>query len=93
METERKAREQLVRLVDQAVKRMRDTADQIEREARSHIASAAKDKRFLEFQTYGRVAGQAILQIQTLVFNLDLENLIDAAADAEAARTERKGRA
>jgi hypothetical protein len=86
---EASARKRLERLVAETVSRVRDAADQIEREAKDHLTSAAKDQRNLEFQTYSRVAAQAIHTVQTLVFNLAMESLIDAASDAEAARTER----
>lgn len=87
---EASARARLERLVAETVSRVRDTADQIERDARSHVASAAKPARDIEFQTYARVAAQAIHTIQTLVFNIGMENLIDAASDAEAAWTEKR---
>jgi hypothetical protein len=86
---ETSARARLERLVAETVSRIRDTADQIERDARGHVKSAAEDQRAIEFQNYPRVAGQVIHTVQTLLFNLALENLIDAASDAEAARTER----
>lgn len=86
---ETSARARLERLVAETVTRIRDAADQIERDARGHVKSAADEKRGLEFQTYTRVAGQVVHSVQTLLFNLALENLIDAASDAEAARTER----
>lgn len=86
---EASARARLERLVADTVDRIRSTADEIEREARRNVASAAEDTRDLEFQTYPRVAGQVIHSVQTLAFNLKLESLIDAAADAEAARTEK----
>lgn len=83
------ARKRLERNVEDIVIRMRDTAAQIEREAKGNLASAANDKRDLEFQTYPRVAGQVIHSVQTLLFNLSFSGLIDAASDAEAARTDR----
>jgi hypothetical protein len=86
---EASARARLERLVAETVGRIRDTADQIERDARGHVKSAAEDQRAIEFQTYPRVAGQVVHTVQTLLFNLALENLIDAAADVEAARTAR----
>lgn len=88
---ETSARARLERLVAETVSRVRDAADQIERDAKGHVASAAKDQRQIEFQTYPRVAAQVIHTVQTLVFNVAMENLIDAASDAEAARTERLG--
>jgi hypothetical protein len=87
---EASARARLERLVAETVSRVRDAADQIERDARGHVASAAKGERDIEFQTYPRVAAQAIHTLQTLVFNVAMENLIDAASDAEAAWTEKR---
>lgn len=89
---EASARGRLERLVAETVSRVRDAADQIERDARSHVASAAKPERDIEFQTYARVAAQAIHTIQTLVFNIGMENLIDAASDAEKAWMEKHPR-
>jgi hypothetical protein len=86
---ESSARARLEKLVADTVERIRDTADQIEREAKRNLASAAADKRDLEFQTYPRVAGQLIHTIQTLLFNVKLDSLVDAGSDAEAARTEK----
>jgi hypothetical protein len=83
------ARARLERVVADAVDRIRQSADQIEREAKRNIRNAAKDERDLEFQTYVRAAGQVVHEVQTLAFNLPLENLIDAATDAERARIER----
>lgn len=72
------------------VARVRSAADEIEREARRNIESAAEEDRAYSFQNYPRVAGQVAHSLQTLLFNLPLENLIDAAADAEAGRTEER---
>lgn len=85
------ARTRLERLVADAVSRIRDTADELEREALRNIASAAQENRVIEFQTYPRVAGQLVAKVQTMLFNLKLDNLIDAATDAEAARAEKHG--
>lgn len=73
------------------VDRIRQSADQVEREAKRNIQNAAKAERALEFQTYVRAAGQVIHEVQTLAFNLPVENLIDAAADAEKARNDKAG--
>jgi hypothetical protein len=89
---EASARARLERLVAETVSRVRDAADQIERDARGHITSAAKGERDIEFQTYARVAAQAIHTVQTLVFNIGMENLIDAASDAEKAWMEKHPR-
>lgn len=83
------ARHRLERLVAETVSRVRDAADQVERDARGHVKSAAEDQRAIEFQTYPRVAGQVVHTVQTLLFNLPLEGLVDAANDAESARTEK----
>jgi hypothetical protein len=86
---EASARARLEKLVADTVARIRAGADEIEREARRNIESAAAGTRRLDFQTYPRVAGQVAHSVQTVVFNLPLESLIDAATDAEAARTEK----
>lgn len=78
----------LRRTIDTMVSRLRDTAAQIEREARYNLESAAKPKRDMEFQTYARVATAAIQELHNLVFNANATNIIDAAADAEQARQE-----
>jgi hypothetical protein len=87
---ESSARARLEKLVADTLDRMRSAADEIEREARRNIASAASDKRDLEFQTYPRASGQVIHSVQTMLFNLKLDSLIDAATDAEAAWTEKR---
>jgi len=75
--------------VADTVSRMRDTADQIEREAKRNIESATSANRDLEFQTYPRAVGQMVHAVQTLVFNLKLDNAIESATDAEAAWAEK----
>lgn len=85
------ARTRLEQLVADTVSRVRDAADELEREARRNISSAAQQTRQIEFQTYPRVAGQLVAKVQTMLFNLKMDNIIDAAADAEAARTEKHG--
>jgi hypothetical protein len=87
---EASARARLERNIADTVSRMRDTADQIEREAKRNILSATAPERDLEFQTYPRAAGQVVHTIQTMVFNLKLDNAIESAADAEAAWTEKR---
>lgn len=72
------------------VERIRDTAAEIEREARRNIASAAEGNRDLEFQTYPRAASQVVHSLQTMLFNLSLDSLVDAAVDAERAREEKR---
>lgn len=86
------ARARLECLVAETVSRVRDTAGQIERDARGHIASAAKRERDIEFQTYSRVAAQAIHALQTLMFNVNMDSLIDSATDAEKAWMEKHAR-
>jgi hypothetical protein len=84
------ARGRLEKNVADTVTRIRMYADQIEREAKRGIESAAGD-RPLEFTSYLYAAGRVVHEVQTMVFNLQLTNIIDAAADAEAARIERLG--
>lgn len=83
------ARRRLERVVAQIVNKVRDSADNIEREARITITSAAKSNRDLEFQTYNRVAAQITHEVHTLLANLYLDNLINSAGDAEKARYEK----
>lgn len=87
---EKPARERLEKNVAAVVARIRATADQIEREAKRNIDQAGGERPF-GFETYARVAASAIKEVQTLVFNLPLDNMLDAAAEAEQARSE-KGR-
>lgn len=86
---ETSARKRLEGLVADAVDRIRSAADEIEREAKHNLASAAAPERVYDFHNYGRVAGQVVHSVQTLLFNLKLDSLMDAAADAETARTEK----
>jgi hypothetical protein len=83
------ARRRLEHVVADTVSRVRDVADEIERQARRDIDKAAKSDRLLTFQTYPRAAGQTIQSVQAMVFNLRFDSLIYAANDAEAARTEK----
>lgn len=83
------ARRRLEHVVADTVSRMRDAVDQIDRESARNIIKAGQTERSMEFHTYQRVAAQIIHTVQTLLFNLRLDSLIDAAADAEAARTEK----
>jgi hypothetical protein len=84
------SRARLERNIADTVSRIRDTADQIEREARRNVASAVAAERDLEFQTYPRAAGQVVHTVQTMVFNLKLDSTIEAASDAEAAWIEKR---
>jgi hypothetical protein len=75
--------------VAKLVDMIRDVADSIERESAHNLANAAQKERPLEFQTYPRVVGNIANKLNTLSFNSHLDNRIDAAADAEAARVEK----
>lgn len=86
---EASAARRLQRTIDSLVSRIRATADQIEREGKRNVESAAKPERDLEFQTYARVATSAIHELHSLVFNANAANIIDAAADADQARQEK----
>lgn len=83
------AERRLRKLIYDTVGRMRGAADQIEREAERNIRSAVSSVREFGFEAYPRVAGQVVHTVQTMLFNLPLDSLIDAASDAEAARTEK----
>jgi len=85
---EASARGRLERNVARLVKLVRTVADEIERETARDIANAARADRPLEFQTYPRVVGNIANKLGTLSFNGHLDSLIDAAAEAEAARIE-----
>lgn len=87
---EASSRRRLDKLVTETVERIRDAADEVEREARRNTEMAAKGERDLEFQTYPRVAAQLTHTVQTLLFNLKLDSLVDAAVDAERARWEKE---
>jgi len=83
------ARRRVEGLLAGVVDDLRRTADDIERESKQHVESAAKAERDYEWQGYPRVAGQAVHALQTLLFNLKLDSLIEAAAEAEKAHTEK----
>lgn len=83
------ARRRLEHVISGIVTRMRDSIDLADREAVRNLHSAAQVQRSHEFHTYPYIAGQFIHNLQTMLFNLNLPNLIDAAADAEAARVEK----
>ena len=83
------ARARLERVLAGVVDDLRKAADDIEREAKHNLASAAKTERDYEWQGYPRAAGQVVHSLQTLLFNLKLDSLIDAAADAEKAYHEK----
>jgi hypothetical protein len=85
---EASAARRLQHTIDGLVSRMRDTANQIEREAKYNITAAAKGET--EYATYARAAGQALHELHTLVFNVNAANIIDAAHDADAARLEKQ---
>jgi hypothetical protein len=83
------ARARLERVAAGVVDDLRKVADDIEREARHNLASAAKADRDYDWQGYPRAAGQIVHSLQTLLFNLKLDSLVDAAADAEKAYQEK----
>lgn len=81
---EESARARLERAVAAAVRQLRATADQIEREAARNIENAVN--RTHDFSTYGHVAGQVAHTIAWNTANANISNVIDAATDADAAR-------
>ena len=83
------ARRRLERVVAGVVDDLRKVAADIERETRHNVVSATKATRDYEWQSYPRAAGQVVHSLQTLLFNLKLDSLIDAAADAEKAYQEK----
>jgi hypothetical protein len=85
------ARSRLEKVTAGVVDDLRKVADDIEREAKHNLTSAAKTERDYEWQGYPRAAGQVVHSLQTLLFNLKLDSLIDAAADAEKAHNEKAG--
>lgn len=84
---EQMARRQLERNVADVVKRMRQAADEMEREAKRNLEAAAAPERDLEFHTYPRVASRVVTELHTLLFNMRADSVMDAAVDAELART------
>ncbi len=89
LDWEESARARLERHIASVVARIRDTADQIEREAKYNLANAAELRRKQEFHTYARAAGAVIHDLSWLIANASLDNTVDAAADADAARAEK----
>jgi hypothetical protein len=87
---EEAARNRLTRSIGSAVSRLRDTADLIEREAKYNLEAAAKPARVQEFHTYARAAGAVVHELHSLIFNVAAANIIDAAADADAAWKEKQ---
>ena len=85
---EASARQRLEKNVAATVANIRARADTIEREAKRNIEAAVGD-RPLTFETYPRVAEQVVHGVQTMVFNLPLTSIIDAAGQAETARSEK----
>lgn len=83
------ARRRLEGLLAGVVSDLRDAADEIEREGKNNLESATKTERDYEWQGYPRAAGQAVHRLQTLLFNLKLDSLIEAAADAEKAHDDK----
>jgi hypothetical protein len=86
---EASAKARLERLVAETVSRVRNTADRIEREAQQNISSASETERDMEYQSYPCVAARIAHELNTLLFNVPIESMIDAATDAEIARTEK----
>jgi hypothetical protein len=70
------------------VGQIRRVADQIEAEARRGILDAAEGS--YEWSTYTRVASQVIHTMTWGVANANFQRLIETAADADAARIEKK---
>lgn len=85
------ARRRVEGLLAGVVDLVRATASEIERESKQALESAAKTERDYDWQGYPRVAGQTIHSIQTMIFNLKLDSLVEAAADAERAYHEKQG--
>ena len=85
------ASDRMERSVRSLATRMRNTADQIEREA-AHNRKAAREGS-TEYATYARLVGQAISTLHSMIFNVNVSNLVDAAADADAEHRERVARA
>jgi hypothetical protein len=74
------------RAVAEVVDQLRTMADQIERESATNIETAAAFSE--EYATYGRVAAEVARHLTWGPANTNLSFLIEAAADADMARTE-----
>jgi hypothetical protein len=83
------ARGRLETVLAASVRRLRAAADQLEREAAQGIENAAA--RRYDWSSYSQVAGQFVSGSVNMLNNLNFSNLIDAAADADAARREKDG--
>lgn len=70
------------------VGQIRRVADQIEAEARRGILDAAEGS--YEWSTYTRVASQAVHTLTWGIANANLQRLLETAAEADAARIEKK---
>lgn len=81
------AANRLGRVIGSTVQRMRDTADQIEREAVRNIAAAAGGRS--DYATYSRVAAQVISDLHSLLSHVNASNIIHAAREADAAHAEK----
>jgi len=77
----------LGRLVGGVVSRLRETADRIERDTAYRLSSAAKPTS--DYHTYARVPAEVVHGVHELLFNLNVEALIDAASDADRAHAEK----
>lgn len=80
------AANRLARVVNATVRRIREAADQIERDAAHNIVSAASGE---QGATYIRTAERAINELHMLVSNVGSGGLIDAAHSADVARLEK----
>ena len=83
------ARARLSHTIASVVKRIRDTADQIEREAARNLVNAYA--RTHEFSTYSYAVGSVADNLATMTANIHLSTLIEAAASADQARLEKSG--
>jgi hypothetical protein len=83
---EDRERTRLERAMSAVIRQLRNMAERIEREGADNIRAAQLRDR--DYATYGRAAGQVVHTASWGLANLNLSNLIDAAADADAARNE-----
>lgn len=85
---ERMARGRLERNVQSAVKALRDAADEIEREAAVKIKAAAERDNRGRVATYSRVAEFVTKTSVSTLTRLGLENIVDAASEADEGRVQ-----
>lgn len=81
---EKAAARRLQRNIDGLVKRLRDTADEVERECKQDIADVGN--RANDAATYARAAERTVNALHALIFNAGASNIINAASDADTAR-------